>query len=76
MVEIVKFSSANGHPKDMEELIDWLREHEKEGNVKRLCVMFEDENRKVYSRSINLRNKDLLWFLFKEMLELMGPDDE
>lgn len=60
----------------LDEVIDWLREHEKEGNIHKLSVVFEDKDRKTYSRSMNLLNKDYAYFLMEELIGLfMGGNN-
>lgn len=70
-LEIVDISKVQGQAKDIEEIVDWIRSNEKDGNVKKLSVIIEANDGKIYSRAINLKNKDYLWFLFNEILELM-----
>jgi len=59
----------------VDDIIKWIREHEQNGNIDRMAVVFEDKDRKVYSQNINLRNRDYAYFLMQEMFGLMIGDD-
>jgi hypothetical protein len=72
MVEIVDFK--NKEP-TVAEVIDWLRAHDADGNIHKLAVTFESKDERLYSKNINMRNKDYAFFLMKELNELFNGED-
>ena len=60
---------------NLDEIIQWLKENEKENNICKLCVVFENKDGEIHSRSLNLLNKDYAWFLVNELFNLIIGND-
>jgi len=58
------------HDTSVDDIIDWIRAHNEDGNIAKLSVVFEDIDGATYSNSINLKNKDYAYFLMQELTSL------
>ena len=74
MVKNIVGLVRNNHDTSIDEISKWLKDNE--GDIKKLIVMYEDENRMVHSKVINMKNKDFAYFLLQELFELIGNKGE
>ena len=80
MTKVVDFSKH--HPLQnvsVEDMVEWIRSHEADGNIKKMSVVIEADDGVVYSKAINLKHKDYVYFLLKELIDVFiepEADDE
>ena len=59
----------------VDDMIEWIRAHEADGNIKRMSVVIEAEDGDVYSKALNLQHKDYVYFLLRELVDIFVPEE-
>ena len=74
-MEIVDINKNNPlRQNSVNDILEWIVHHEKEGNIEKMVVIIEDSDRNVYSRTVNCKNRDYAYFLMQELAELFTGD--
>ena len=74
MVDVIKLETKN-HQLTVDEIIEWIKGHNGDGNIQKMIVVIEDAEGEVRSRNVKVLNRDYTHYLLRELVSHINGEE-